>query len=191
MPPSAGYRDDSSATARPCGMKNMSAATIQRMIALGPALAAVAIHRSPRMATRLNSTTSRIPNVRLSDIVRGSVVAAPVSCAAVPAFATTVDRSVMRGSSLEEELVGIEPVPQQRELGVGRRVERVEWLAGPQRPADIVCDTGGRDSRIDRGQYQLARRVGLEHGAIGDDLDRAGTGQRRRAPRLAVVPMAG
>src|SRR3954471_13507696 len=67
MPPSSGKRDESSATTSPCGTKKNRAARIHSPIALGPDLAAVASHRSPSTATRLNNTRSRSPSARSNE----------------------------------------------------------------------------------------------------------------------------
>jgi hypothetical protein len=59
MPPSSGKWEESSTTARPCGMKKRRAATSQSVMAPGPALAAVETHVRPMSAARLKSTRSR------------------------------------------------------------------------------------------------------------------------------------
>src|SRR2546426_1002533 len=58
MPPSSGWRDASSTTAKPRGKKKVTSAASHRTSPLGPAAAAVAIQRRPTTATTKNRTTS-------------------------------------------------------------------------------------------------------------------------------------
>src|SRR5215470_5120275 len=66
MPPSFGNRDDSSATANPCGMKKKTAAINHISNDPGPNFAVVPRCLRPRTATRLNRTRSRSLSARTS-----------------------------------------------------------------------------------------------------------------------------
>src|SRR5712671_5870269 len=99
MPPSCGKRDASSVTTSPCGMKKNSAASTHSASALGPALPAVASHRSPTTATRLKRTRSRRPSTR------GSALSEGASAGRAEALRET---SVIRGRLEAEQVAGLQ-----------------------------------------------------------------------------------
>src|SRR5205809_5336143 len=64
MPPSSGWREDSSRTVRPSGTNKARKAITHSARALGPAAAAAAIQRVLTTAATRNRTTSRKPRTR-------------------------------------------------------------------------------------------------------------------------------
>ena len=66
MPPSCGYRDDSSMTHSPSGTAMVAKAAIQKVTATAPAAAAVATHCRLMHAVVRNITTSQNPSERRS-----------------------------------------------------------------------------------------------------------------------------
>src|SRR2546423_13471958 len=100
-------------------MKKNSAARTHRASALGPALPAVASHRRPTTATRLNSTRSRRPSARGS-VISGAVP--PPTASLEGGGAAPCTASVIRGVLEAEQGAGLH-----EESGVGAIVP-----TGPQ-----------------------------------------------------------
>src|SRR5213596_984967 len=77
MPPSSGWREDSTRTVRPSGTNKARKAITHSARALGPAAAAAAIQRVLTTAATRNRTTSRKPRTRRKPGAAGTSDAAP------------------------------------------------------------------------------------------------------------------